>query len=115
MLNNEDLKVYKKGSDIYSIGMKFDNFIKESNLPAMIGGGKQKMHMSSLGLPIGLALMNSQMNNPKYHNLHDRSFEGGVLKEEIYSKLLQLAEQRKMTNSKTRKRRKKKRRKTRRL
>ena len=81
----------------------------------MIGGGKQKIHKSSLGLPIGLALMNSQMNNPKYHNLHDRSFQGGVLKEEIYSKLLQLAEQRTTTNSKTRKKRKKKRRKTRRL
>ena len=115
MLNNEDFTIYKKGADIYSIGMRFDNFIKKANLPAMIGGGKQKLHMSSLGVPIGLTLMNSQINSPKYHNLHDRSFEGGVMKEEIYSKLLQLAEQRKTTNSKTRKRRKKKKRKTRRL
>tara|TARA_Y100000758_G_C16053676_1_gene422447 strand:- start:339 stop:683 length:345 start_codon:yes stop_codon:yes gene_type:complete len=114
MLNNQDFTIYQKGGNVYSIGMKFDNFIRKANLPAMIGGGK-KMHATSLGLPIGLALMNRQIGAPKYHNLHSRSIEGGVLKEEIYSKLLQLAEQRPTTNSKTRKRRKKKRRKTRKL
>ena len=59
-------------------------------------------------------LLENQIDDSQLHDLHERSFEGGVIKEDIYTKLLQLAEQRKTTNSKTRKRRKKRRRKSKR-
>ena len=109
-MNEQEFTIYEKNGSIYSIGMKFNNLLRQSNLPAMVGGGKQKSHISTLGLPIGLSLLNNQIDDTQIHDLHERTFEGGVIKEDIYTKLLQLAEQRKTTNSKTRKRRKKKRR-----
>ena len=112
-MNEQEFTIYEKNGNIYSIGMKFNNLLRQSNLPAMVGGGKQNSHLSTLGLPIGLTLLNNQIDDSQIHDLHERSFEGGVIKEDIYTKLLQLAEQRKTTNSKTRKRRKKRRRKTR--
>ena len=118
-MNKNEFAIYEKNGDIYSIGMKFDNLLRQNNLPAMIGGGKNNLHSSSLGLPVGLSLIKNQMNNDEddmpIHDLYDKTLEGGVINENIYSKLLHLAEQRNITNSKTRKRRRKKKRQTRRL
>ena len=67
-MEKNDFTVYEKNGDIYSIGIKFDNYLRKYNLPAMIGGGgdrgkHNKTHFSSLGLPIGLTLLDNQIEN----------------------------------------------------
>ena len=124
-MEKNDFTVYEKNGDIYSIGIKFDNYLRKYNLPAMTGGGgdrgkHNKTHFSSLGLPIGLTLLDNQIDNTNIHgNLHDKvrtkSLEGGVIDNNLYTKLLELADQNKKTKSKTRKKQKKRRRKTRKL
>tara|TARA_B110000858_G_scaffold64818_1_gene75117 strand:+ start:2224 stop:2571 length:348 start_codon:yes stop_codon:yes gene_type:complete len=114
-MEKSDFAIYQKGGDILSMGFKFENLLKDKGLPAMIGGGKGKFHKNQYGIPVGLALLNRQLDKKKtYH----RNFEGGVVKEELYRKLLFMGEQRKTSNSKTRrkhKKKKKKKRKTRKL
>jgi len=114
-MEKSDFAIYQKGGDILSMGFKFENLLKDKGLPAMIGGGKGKFHKNQYGIPVGLALLNRQIDKKKtYH----RNFEGGVVKEELYRKLLFMGEQRKTSNSKTRrnhKKKKKKKRKTRKL
>ena len=122
-MKKNDFTVYEKDGDIYSIGIKFDNFLRKYNLPAMIGGGIKKnntVHFSSLGLPIGLTLLDNQIDNTTIHNnLHDKiqtkTLEGGVIDNNLYTKLLELADQNKKKKLKTRKKQKKRRKKTRKL
>tara|TARA_Y100000591_G_C21840605_1_gene705352 strand:+ start:389 stop:781 length:393 start_codon:yes stop_codon:yes gene_type:complete len=122
---DNDFTLYEKNGDIFSLHMKFDNFFRNQNLPAMIGGGK-KNHLNinnGLSVPLGLALLNSQKNIPTYQDVHNRNKEGGtmnreVLKEDMYQKLLSLSDSRnqKKSKKKTRKRRGgKKKRKTRKI
>ena len=91
----------------------------------MIGGGK-KNHLNinnGLSVPLGLAMLNKQINLPSYQDIHNRNKEGGtmnngVLKEDMYQKLLSLADARneKKSKRKTRRRRGgKKKRKTRKI
>ena len=109
-MEKSDFAIYQKGGDILSMGFKFENLLKDKGLPAMIGGGKGKFHKNQYGIPVGLALLNRQLDKKKrYH----RNFEGGVVKEELYRKLLFMGEQRKTSNSKTRRKHKKKKRKKR--
>jgi hypothetical protein len=109
-MEKSDFAIYQKGGDILSMGFKFENLLKDKGLPAMIGGGKGKFHKNQYGIPVGLALLNRQLDKKKtYH----RNFEGGVVKEELYRKLLFKGEQRKTSNSKTRRKHKKKKRKKR--
>ena len=58
--------------------------------------------------------MNRQIKQNR-KNIHSRTLDGGVIKDDIYNKLLNLAEQREKKKGKTRKNRKKKKRKTRKL
>ena len=61
---DSDFTLYEKGGDIFSLQMKFDNFFRNQNLPAMIGGSK-KNHPSindGLSVPLGLAMLNNQLN-----------------------------------------------------
>ena len=114
-MDKSDFAIYQKGGDILSMGFKFENLLKDKGLPAMIGGGKGKFHKNQYGIPVGLALLNRQLDKDTKKTYH-RNFEGGVVKEELYRKLLFMGEQRKSSNSKTRKKlrkKKKKRRKTR--
>ena len=114
-MEKHDFAIYKKHGDILSMGFTFDNLFKKQGLPAMVGGGKKdKYHTSSYGIPVGLALLNKQLDTDK-DSYHIRQFEGGVMKEDLYRKLLQLGEQRKTTNSKTRKHKKRRKKKTRKL
>ena len=115
-MEKNDFTIYKKHGDILSMGFSFNNLLKKQGLPAMVGGGKGggKYHTSSYGIPVGLALLNKQLDTEK-DKYHSREFEGGVMKEDLYRKLLQLGEQRKTTNSKTRKNKKKRKKKTRKL
>jgi len=116
-MEKHDFAIYKKHGDILSMGFKFNNLLKDNGLPAMVGGGsgrKDKFHTSSYGIPVGLALLNKQLDSEK-DSYHSRQLEGGVIKEDLYRKLLQLGEQRKNTNSKTRKHKKKRKKKTRKL
>ena len=57
-----DFAIYKKGGDILSMGFKFENLLKDNNLPAMIGGGKSKFHNNDFGIPVGLALLNKKLD-----------------------------------------------------
>lgn len=122
---DNDFTLYEKNGDIFSLHMKFNNFFRNQNLPAMIGGGK-KNHLNinnGLSVPLGLALLNKQSDIPSYQDIHNRNKEGGtmsrdVLKEDMYQKLLNLADSRnqKKTKRKTKKRRgRKKKRKTRKI
>ena len=87
-MEKNDFTLYKKNGKIYSIGMEFNNLIRNADLPAMIGGGKKnrESHLTALGLPVGLALMDNKIDNSSIHDIHGRNFEGGVIKEDIYSK-----------------------------
>ena len=113
-MKKSDFAIYKKGDDVLSMGYKFENLLINSGLPAMIGGGKGKFHKNDYGIPVGLALLNKQIDREERFQ-YDRKKEGGVVKEELYRKLLYLGEQRKKTNTKTRKKQRKRKKKTRKL
>ena len=108
---NNDFTLYEENGDIFSLHMKFNNFFRNQNLPAMVGGGKNHLNINNgLSVPLGLALLNKQGDTAGYHAIHNRNKEGrnldgGVLKEDIYSKLLSLADSRnqKKSNRKTKK------------
>ena len=108
---NNDFTLYEENGDIFSLHMKFNNFFRNQNLPAMVGGGKNHLNINNgLSVPLGLALLNKQGDTAGYHAIHNRNKEGrnldgGVLKEVIYSKLLALADSRnqKKLNRKTKK------------
>ena len=112
-MDKSDFAIYQKGGDVLSMGFKFENLLKDKGLPAMIGGGKGKFHKNQYGIPVGLALLNKQLD--KDTGTYHRNFEGGVVREELYRKLLHIGEQRKSSKSKTRKNKRKKKRKTRKL
>jgi len=121
---NNDFTLYEKNGDIFSLHMKFDNFFRNQNLPAMIGGSKinHKNVNDGLSVPLGLAMLNKNIKQEGYQDIHNRNTEnrnldGGVIKESLYNKLLNLSDSRnqKKSKSKTRKRRKSKRRKTRKI
>tara|TARA_B100000902_G_scaffold363127_1_gene382038 strand:+ start:882 stop:1223 length:342 start_codon:yes stop_codon:yes gene_type:complete len=112
-MEKNDFALYKKDGKILSMGFQFKNLLTDNGLPAMIGGGKGKFHKSDFGIPVGLALLNKQLEPDKYQ--FHRVREGGVLKEDLYRKLLHLGEQRKSTKSKTKKKRGKRKKKTRKL
>ena len=73
----------------------------------MIGGGKRN-HLNinnGLSVPLGLAMLNKQINIPSYQDIHNRNKEGGtmnngVLKEDMCQKLLSLADSRMKKNQK---------------
>jgi len=107
-MNKSDFTMYEKKGKIYSMGFEFNNMLKKNYLPAMVGGGTNKN--SHCSIPVGLALLNTKSLVPKL-----KQYSGGVVDNNLYNKLLHLSEQRKTTNSKTKKRRKKLRNKTRKL
>ena len=115
-MEKEDFVLYKnKGGGIESIGMKFENAFRDNNIPAMVGGGIGSHNkFGNVGIPVGLYIMNRQIKQNR-KNIHSRTLDGGVIKDYIYNKLLNLAEQREKKKGKTRKNRKKKKRKTRKL
>ena len=115
-MDEEDFVLYKnKEGGIKSIGMKFENLFRDNNMPAMIGGGIGSHNkFSDVGIPVGLYMMNRQLKQNN-KNIHSRTLDGGVIKNDIYNKLLNMAEQREKKKGKTRKNRKKGKRKTRKL
>ena len=115
-MDEEDFVLYKnKEGGIKSIGMKFENLFRDNNMPAMIGGGIGSHNkFSDVGIPVGLYKMNRQLKQNN-KNIHSRTLDGGVIKNDIYNKLLNMAEQREKKKGKTRKNRKKGKRKTRKL
>ena len=98
-MEKSDFAIYEKDGNILSMGFEFKNLLTAKGLPAMIGGGNSKFHKSDYGIPVGLALLNRQLD-PNNHPIH-RSREGGVINEELYRKLLHLGEQRRSSKSKT--------------
>jgi hypothetical protein len=113
-MDKSDFAIYQKGGNILSMGFKFENLLKDKGFPAMIGGGKGKFHKNTLGIPIGIALLNRRLDKDIKKTYH-RNFEGGLVEEDLYRKLLFMGEQRKTSNSKTRRKKKKRKRKTRKL
>ena len=57
---DNDFTLYEKNGDIFSLHMKFNNFFRSQNLPAMIGGGK-KNHLN-------LKQSHDHLFFPKYYN-----------------------------------------------
>ena len=112
----EDFVLYKdKAGDIKSIGMKFDNLFRDNNMRAMVGGGIGSHNkFSNFGIPVGLYMMHNKISQPE-KKIHSRTLDGGVIKEDIYNKLLNMAEQREKKRGKTKKNRKKSKRKTRKM
>ena len=102
-----DFVVYKnKGGGIESIGMKFNNLFRNNDIPAMIGGGTGNHNkFGNMGIPVGLYVMNNKLKTPD-KSIHSRTLDGGVIREDIYNKLLNLSEQREKKKGKTRKNRK---------
>ena len=115
-MDEEDFVLYKnKEGGIKSIGMKFENLFRDNDMPAMIGGGIGSHNkFSDIGIPVGLYMMHNKIKQSE-KKIHSRTVNGGVIKEDIYNKLLNLAEQREKKRVKTRKNRKKGKRKTRKL
>ena len=115
-MEKDDFVLYKnKGGGIESIGMKFENSFRDNNFPAMVGGGIGSHNkFGNIGIPVGLYMMNRQLKQNN-KNIHSRTLDGGVIKNDIYNKLLNMAEQREKKKGKTRKNRKKGKRKTRKL
>ena len=99
-LNDDEFIFYQKGGNILSIGMKFDNIFRKHNLPAMVGGGNKGKSNSSLGLPIGLNFIKQNSEDLEFK---PNIMKGGVIKNEIYDKLLHLAENRSFSKQQTRK------------
>lgn len=112
----EDFVLYKnKGGGIESIGMRFENLFRDNNMSAMVGGGiGSHKKYGDIGIPIGLYMMHSKISKPE-KKIHSRTLDGGVIKEDIYNKLLNMAEQREKKRGKTKKNRKKSKRKTRKM
>ena len=83
------------------MGFEFNNILKKG-YPAMIGGSKNENYtnIKKLGLPVGLLLINNKNNN---EIVKTKQFDGGFINNNLYNKLLFMAEQRKTTKSKTRK------------
>ena len=109
-MKKSDFAIYEKKGKIYSMGFEFDNLLKKKGLPAMVGGGNKNNNLNSIGLPVGLILMKNNIDKDKM-----KQYGGGVIDNSLYNKLLHLAEQRKTTNSTTRKFKSKRRNKTRKL
>lgn len=106
-MNKNDFTFYEKNGKIFSMGLEFNNMLKSNNLPAMIGGGSNNK-MNSIGLPISLALLNTEHRTSDF-----KQFGGNVIDNNLYNKLLHLSEKRNSTNSKTKKYFKKRRNRTR--
>ena len=110
-MDKSDLTLYEKKGDIYSLGMEFKNTLRSSGIPAMVGGSNNSLN--SLGIPVGITLIRNYTEGFNEEN----SVGGGVVKSDLYDKLLNMCgNTNKKTNSKTKKIRKgKKRRKTRKI
>ena len=78
----------------------------------MIGGGNKNKNnnLNLMGLPVGLVLMKNNIDI-----VGMKQYGSGVVDNSLYNKLLHLAEQRKTTNSTTKKFKSKRRNKTRKL
>ena len=107
-MKKSDFTIYEKKGKIYSMGFEFNNLLKSKGLPAMIGGGNKNNNFNGIGVPVGLVLMKNKIDKD-----HIKQYGGGVVDNSLYNKLLHLAEQRKTTNSTTRKFKSKRRNKTR--
>ena len=60
----DDLIFYKNGNNTMTGGMQFNNFLKNNNMPAMIGGSKGATNnMENITIPIGLVLFNNKIND----------------------------------------------------
>ena len=70
----------------------------------MIGGGKGKFHKNQYGIPVGLALLNTQLKDTMNST---QNLEGGLIKEELYENYYIWANNEKM-NTRTRKNKRKK-------
>ena len=97
-----DFTLYEKKGNIYSMGMKFKNILRSSGLPAMVGGSKT--NRNELGIPVGITLIKSHTGGFNEEN----SLKGGVVKGDLYDKLLNMCGGKQKTNAKSKKRGRKK-------
>lgn len=101
-MNKGDFTLYEKKGNIYSMGMQFKNILRSSGLPAMVGGSKT--NRNELGIPVGITLIKSHVGGFNEEN----SLKGGVVKGDLYDKLLNMCGGKQKTNTKSKKRGRKK-------
>ena len=91
ILNNEKFIITKEGDNYRSMDINIKNVLKQNNLPAIVGGGKNILNKNSYGYPIGLVALN-QFNKKLIPNTNDLTEtlnkRGGVISDDLYSKLL---------------------------
>jgi len=97
-MEKDDFTLYEKKGNIYSMGMQFKNILRGSGLPAMVGGSKT--NRNELGIPVGITLIKSHVGGFNEEN----SLKGGVVKGDLYDKLLNMCGGKQKTNAKSKKR-----------
>ena len=110
ILDNEKFIITKEGDNYRSMDINIKNVLKQNNLPAIVGGGKNILNKNSYGYPIGLVALN-QFNKKLIPNTNDltETFikRGGVISDDLYSKLLGVESEIETKNKKAGKRNKK--------
>tara|TARA_B100000674_G_C37853550_1_gene921187 strand:- start:26 stop:421 length:396 start_codon:yes stop_codon:yes gene_type:complete len=94
ILDNENFIITKEGNDFSSMNINIKNVLRQNDQPAIVGGGKNIMNKNSYGYPIGLVALN-QFNkknliaNTKLDDTTEiKNKVGGVISDDLYSKLL---------------------------
>ena len=61
ILEDNDFIITNDGGEYKSMDFNLNNYFKNLNQPAIVGGGKTIFDKHSLGIPIGLAIINKQL------------------------------------------------------
>ena len=109
ILDNDTFIITKEGGNYKSMDINIKNVLKQNYLPAIVGGGKNILNKNSYGYPIGLVALN-QFNKKSMTNTNwgeTTNKKGGVVSDDLYSKLLGIESEIQKRNKKAGKRNKK--------
>jgi hypothetical protein len=90
ILNNDDFVINSNAGTYSSLDVDLNNIIKNNNQPAIVGGGKNILNKNKYGIPFGLAVLkdfDKQLSGGNFLD-DDNEQTGGVISEDLYSKLL---------------------------
>ncbi len=113
ILNNENFIITKDGNDFSSMDINIKNLLKEGDQPAIVGGGKNILNKNNYGYPIGLVALNQfnkknlVANTKLDHTIEIKNKAGGVISDDLYSKLLDVEKDISVKNKKAGKKNKK--------
>lgn len=93
ILDNENFIITKEGDNYKSMDINIKNILRQNDQPAIVGGGKNILNKHSYGYPVGLVALN-QFNKKFISNTNDiiesTNKRGGVISDNLYSKLLEI-------------------------